>query len=106
MTTMEPRIQYCTTEDGVSIAYCEGGTGTPVVSAAPLSHIELETKFEWYRILNSRRQMIWYDHRDAGSSQCDVALTPEAMAPDLQAVVDQLGDWPVKRDGRPGVTNA
>ncbi len=88
---MEPQIQYCSTEDGVSIAYCEAGTGTPVVSAAALSHIELEIKHEWYGILKARRRMIWYDQRGAGSSQRDVpGYSAHEMALDTAAVADAL----------------
>lgn len=50
---MEREIRYCTTEDGVSIAYCEAGEGTPVIQAASLNHIEIECGFGGTR--SSRR---------------------------------------------------
>jgi len=40
---MEPRIQYAKTSDGVSIAYCAMGEGTPLVyMPAQISHVQLE----------------------------------------------------------------
>ena len=88
---MEPQVQYVKTSDGVSIAYCEAGAGTPMVSVAPAGHVELESKWEWYRILAARRRTIWYDQRGAGSSQRDVpSHTVEEMALDIAAVADAL----------------
>jgi pimeloyl-ACP methyl ester carboxylesterase len=91
---MEPHLQYCTTEDGVSIAYCEGGAGTPVVSvmSPPFSNIELEWRdWEWYRILAARRRLIRFDNRGGGSSQRDVpGFSIEEMALDISAVADAL----------------
>ena len=86
---MEPRIQYTKTEDGVDIAYCDAGEGTPVVQAASLNHIELECAFDWYAIMAARRRVIWYDRRGGGSSQRDFTdLSIEAMALDIEAVAD------------------
>jgi class 3 adenylate cyclase len=91
---MEPQIRYCTTEDGVSIAYCEGGEGTPFVSVvSPLSsNIELEWRdWEWYRVMAARRRLIRFDNRGAGSSQRDVpGFSTEEMALDIGAVADAL----------------
>ncbi|MEX2245825.1 MAG: adenylate/guanylate cyclase domain-containing protein [Dehalococcoidia bacterium] len=91
---MDPQIQYCTTEDGVSIAYCEGGEGTPIVALAevPCSNIELEWRdWEWYRIMAARRRFIRFDNRGAGSSQRDVpGFSIEEMALDIGAVADAL----------------
>jgi len=91
---MEPQIRYCTTEDGVSIAYCEGGEGTPMVGVTevPFSHIELEWRdWEWYRIMAARRRFIRFDNRGGGSSQRDVAgFSLDEMARDIGAVADAL----------------
>ena len=43
---IEPRIQYAKTSDGVSIAYCEGGTGTPFVSVSPVNHEDGDVRME------------------------------------------------------------
>jgi class 3 adenylate cyclase len=91
---MEPEIRYCTTEDGVSIAYCEGGEGTPFVSVALMqaSNIELEWReWEWYRIMAARRRLIRFDNRGTGSSQRDVpGFSVDEMALDIGAVADAL----------------
>ncbi len=91
---MEPRIQYAKTADGVSIAYCEAGEGTPYIQvAAPFSNIELEFRdWEWYRIMAARRRFIRFDNRGSGLSQRNVnAFSLEAMALDIGAVADALG---------------
>ncbi len=90
---MEPRIQYATTSDGVSIAYCEAGEGTPFIEAyAPFSNIELEWRdWEWHRIMAARRRLIRFDNRGAGLSQRDVTdFSLQAMALDIGAVVDAV----------------
>ena len=90
---MEPRIQYAQASDGVSIAYCEAGEGTPFIEALWLSNIELEFRdWEWHRIMAARRRLIRFDHRGCGLSQRDVPdLSVTAMAMDIEAVVDALG---------------
>ncbi len=91
---MEPNIQYATTEDGVAIAYCEAGDGTPFVwtSPPPWSNIEAEFReWEWHRIMASRRRLIRFDNRGSGSSQRNVAdYSVEAMVLDIAAVADAL----------------
>ena len=92
---MEPRIQYAKTSDGVSIAYCEAGEGTPYVKVQPppLSNIELEFReWEWHRIMAARRRLIRFDWRGSGLSQRNVAdFSVEALALDVGAVADALG---------------
>ncbi len=92
---MEPHLRYATTADGVSIAYCEAGAGTPFVAAhvPPFSNIEVEFReWEWYRIMASRRRLIRFDTRGSGCSQRDAAdYRVDAMALDIAAVVDALG---------------
>jgi len=103
---MEPRIQYAKTSDGVSIAYCEAGEGTPFIEVLGLSNIELEFRdWEWHRIMAARRRLIRFDWRGSGLSQRDVAdFSVEALALDIGAVADALGlqtfvlygeTWPV-----------
>ncbi len=90
---MEPRIQYCKTSDGVSIAYCEAGEGTPFIQVLGSSNIELEFRaWEWHRIMAARRRLIRYDCRGSGLSERDVTdFSVEAMALDIGAVADALG---------------
>ena len=97
--TMEPRIQYATTSDGVSIAFTSLGEGVPLVippPATPWSHIELEWQIpewrHWYEHLTERCRVIRYDSRGAGLSDRDVTdLSVAAQVRDLEAVVDRVG---------------
>src|SRR3990172_33965 len=84
----EPRIQYAQTSDGVSIAYCEAGEGTPFIEALWLSNIELEFRdWEWHRIMAARRRLIRFDHRGCGLSARD--------GPDLLVPTKGLGNGAV-----------
>ncbi len=91
---MEPRIQYAQTKDGVSIAYAVAGKGVPVIFSFPVSHLSyyLESPVwrSWFEGMVGRYQLVVYDSRGNGLSQRGVTLTPEALALDLEAVVDQL----------------
>lgn len=95
MRGMDPQIRYATTADGVSIAYCEAGLGTPLVWLEPLPWNNIEVEFrewEWHRIMASRRRLIRFDHRGSGSSQRGVDdCSVDAMALDVGAVADALG---------------
>jgi len=95
---MEPRIQYATTSDGVSIAYWTLGEGMPLVFATtpPFSHIQREWQWPGYRAfyeaLSRGRKLVRYDGRGNGLSDRDVAdFSLEAHVRDLDAVVNHLG---------------
>ena len=95
---MEPRLQYATTSDGVSIAFWTLGEGLPliVMASPPFSHIQLEWQWpEWrrsYEQLAEKRMVVRYDGRGSGMSDRDVAdLSLEAQMRDLEAVVERLG---------------
>ena len=70
--TMEPRIQYAKTADGVNIAFWTLGEGVPVVqmSSLPFSHIQLEWQDpgwrRWYERLAEKRKLVRYDGRGTG----------------------------------------
>jgi class 3 adenylate cyclase len=88
----EPEVRFCSAADGVKIAYCDCGEGTPVLSAAYFNNIEVETRWEWHKILASRRRNIWFDARGAGSSQRQVpGFSLDEMTLDIGAVADELG---------------
>src|SRR3989304_4617058 len=76
--TMEPRIQFAQTEDGVSIAHYSLGEGMPLVVMPniPFSHIQLEWQAaeyrEWNEHIVQRRRLIRYDSRGQGLSDRDV----------------------------------
>ena len=94
---MEPRIQYATTGDGMSIAYWTLGEGEPLVYMAggPWSHIELWQVPEcrrWYERLAPERMLVRYDVRGTGLSERQVSdYSLEAQVLDVEAVVDRLG---------------
>ncbi|MCH7577642.1 MAG: adenylate/guanylate cyclase domain-containing protein [Chloroflexi bacterium] len=97
---MEPRIQYATTEDGVSIAYWTMGKGgTPLLITAPLGfgHIALECQdaslFAWYRHLAESRTIVRFDNRGEGMSQRQIqenTISPHHHAIDMDAVCKSL----------------
>lgn len=95
---MEPRIQYATTVDGVSIALSTIGEGLAFVMpppALPWSHIELEWQIpEWrhfYEHLADRYRLVRYDGRGAGLSDKRIDdYSFESMVRDFEAVVDRL----------------
>ncbi|HLA19307.1 MAG TPA: adenylate/guanylate cyclase domain-containing protein [Dehalococcoidia bacterium] len=95
---MEPRIEYATTTDGLSIAYWTLGEGTPLVQmpAFPLTHVHLEWQIpeyrRWFECLAGKMQLVRYDARGAGLSARDATdFSLDAQILDLEAVADQLG---------------
>src|SRR3989337_1385641 len=95
---MEPRIQYATTADGVSIAFWVLGEGPPLLQLPymPFSHIQLEWQIpecrRWYERLAEKRKLIRLDPRGMGLSQRDITeLSTDAWLLDIEAVVDRLG---------------
>jgi class 3 adenylate cyclase/pimeloyl-ACP methyl ester carboxylesterase len=94
---MEPRIQYATTSDGVSIAFWTLGEGPPLVClpTIPNSHLEFEWQIQecrnWYERLSEGRMVVRYDNRGSGLSDRSVSdYSPEALVRDLEAVVERL----------------
>ena len=94
----EPRIQYATTSDGVSIAYFSMGEGPPLVITPPIpwSHLQMQLDDPgyraWYERMARTSRIICYDNRGSGLSDRKVAdLTFEALELDILAVADKLG---------------
>lgn len=93
---MEQDIRFCTTTDGVRIAYATVGEGPPLVYVCGWPQ---SLDLEW-EMANSRAfiedlakgfTLIRYDMRGGGLSDRDVDdVSPAASALDLAAVVDQL----------------
>jgi class 3 adenylate cyclase/pimeloyl-ACP methyl ester carboxylesterase len=94
---IEQQIKFCTTGDGVRIAYCTAGKGYPLVKAANwLSHMEFywisPVTRHWPRDLSKHNLYVMYDGRGTGLSDWKVEDNSfEAWVHDLEAVVDSAG---------------
>ncbi len=90
---MEPRIQYCTTSDGVSIAWGEAGQGPAVLycSSTPFSHVQeyFAINEAWYGLLARSFRVVTFDARGTGMSERDVAdVSTATLLLDAEAVID------------------
>ena len=96
-------IRYCTTEDGVRIAYCVEGDGPTTILALPsfnesfaLDHL-MPVYQQFYRDLGMGRRVIRYDHRGIGLSTDvdDAVMPPQNLTPwwklDIAAVAQAAG---------------
>jgi pimeloyl-ACP methyl ester carboxylesterase len=95
---MDPRVQYATTSDGVSIAYWTLGEGPTLVIPPNLvtSHLELEWQIVSRRAawegLAQGLQVVRYDCRGMGMSQRDaIDFSVAAASRDLDAVIERVG---------------
>jgi pimeloyl-ACP methyl ester carboxylesterase/DNA-binding CsgD family transcriptional regulator len=91
---MEQEIRFCTTSDGVRIAYATVGSG-PVLVKAPnwMTHLEYEWQSpvwrHWWEELARDYTVIRFDQRGAGLSDWDIPGTSfESWVRDLEAVVE------------------
>src|SRR3990170_681159 len=95
---MEQQIRFCTTSDGVRIAYATVGQGPPLVRVLGwCTHLEFEAAAPfWPRyfvggLLAEDRLYVRYDGRGMGLSDRHVTdFSLEAKLRDLEAVVDDL----------------
>lgn len=91
------QIRFCTSADGVRIAYATSGNGPSLVKAANfLTHLEFDwrspTTQPWLLELGRGRTLLRYDPRGCGLSDRDIhALSLETWVADLEAVVDAAG---------------
>jgi DNA-binding winged helix-turn-helix (wHTH) protein/pimeloyl-ACP methyl ester carboxylesterase len=90
-------IRYCTTSDGVRLAYASIGSGPPLVKASNwLTHLDFEWESplwrHWWAGLSAHHRVIRYDERGNGMSQRDVSnVSSETWVRDLESVVDAAG---------------
>jgi len=90
-------IRFCTSRDGVSIAYAVSGRGPPILKAANwLSHLEFDWKTTFWRpwldALSSHNALVRYDQRGCGlSDRAPADLSLDAWVSDLEAVADAAG---------------
>ena len=95
--SIEPQVRYCTTGDGVSIAYYAIGSGPPLILSSPFtfSHVGLEMHFPparaLYERLAAKHTLIRWDPRNYGLSQRGVDVNFSRWALDIEAVADKLG---------------
>ena len=94
MESSEQQIRFCTSSDGVSIAYASVGSGPPLVKAANwLSHLEHDWHSpiwrHWINELSRDHTYIRYDERGCGLSEWNVEeFSLDAWVRDLEAVVE------------------
>ena len=95
MTTQE--VKFCTTRDGVRIAYGTIGSG-PVLVKAPnwMTHLEYEWQSpvwkHWWQELARDNTVIRFDQRGSGLSDWNIPEASfESWVSDLEAVVDAAG---------------
>jgi pimeloyl-ACP methyl ester carboxylesterase/DNA-binding CsgD family transcriptional regulator len=91
---MDQEIRFCTTKDGVRIAYATVGQG-PVLVKAPnwLTHLEYEWETpvwrHWWQELARDYTVVRFDQRGSGLSDWNVGETSfESWVSDLEAVVE------------------
>ena len=90
-------IRYCTTSDGVRLAYASTGNGSPLVKASNwLTHLDFEWGSpiwrHWWAALSAHHRIVRYDERGNGMSQRDVLdVSFDTWVRDLETVVDAAG---------------
>lgn len=94
-SAMEREVRYCTTDDGVRIAYTVFGVGPPLLSCPAMVQsfsYQLPQATVLYDLLATKASLIRYDMRGTGLSDRDVDdLSGDAMTRDLEAVVRASG---------------
>lgn len=94
---MKQQVQYCTTADGVRIAYAVTGRGSPVIRTSHwLTHLHHDfTSPVWKHVmlgLCAHHRLVRYDPRGEGLSQRECAdISLAAWLKDLEAVADASG---------------
>jgi len=94
---MKQTIQFCTSRDGVRIAFATAGQGPPVVRVNNwFTHLEIDWDSpvwrHWLEAFVQRRMLIRYDPRGSGLSDRQVTdFSLDAWVADLEAVIDAVG---------------
>jgi pimeloyl-ACP methyl ester carboxylesterase len=95
--SLRQEIRFCTTKDGVRIAYSTVGDGPPLVKAANwLNHLEFEWESpvwkHWIQTFSIHHRFVRYDERGCGLSDWQIPEQSfDAWVEDLETVVDALG---------------
>ena len=91
------RVGFCTSWDGVRVAYAVHGSGPPLVKAANwLTHLEYEWESpvwrHWIHFFSEQFRLVRYDERGCGMTDWKVGdLSFERWVGDLEAVVAAAG---------------
>lgn len=96
-------VRYCSTADGVRIAFEQLGSGPPIVKSANwMSHLDEDRDSplwrHWLSLLTDGRQLTRFDGRGFGLSEREPAdLSFDGMVADMAAVVDaaRLARFPI-----------
>jgi len=94
---MKQNIRFCTTADGVRLAYAVSGEGSPLVmSATWLTHLEHQWRSlawrPWLDIFTREHKVLRHDSRGCGLSDRNAGnLSYETWIRDLECVVDAAG---------------
>ena len=94
---IDQHIRFCTTSDGVRLAYSTLGKGPPLVKLANwLGHLEFcwvsPVWRHWGRELSKYNLFVTYDGRGTGLSDWEVgSISSETWIHDLETVVDSAG---------------
>ena len=94
---MTQSIRFCTSADGVRLAFGVHGSGPPLVRVATwLTHLQYDWDsplwHHWLGALADGRTLVRYDERGSGVSDRDVTrFSMDAWVEDLEAVVDAAG---------------
>jgi pimeloyl-ACP methyl ester carboxylesterase/DNA-binding CsgD family transcriptional regulator len=97
MPAPSQQIRFCTSADGVRIAYAVSGSGPPLVKVGTwMTHVELDWESSvwrhWLRELSRDHTFLRYDARGCGLSDREVPeISFEAWVRDLEAVADAAG---------------
>lgn len=92
-------LRFCTTSDGVVIAYATSGAGPPFVKVSNwLTHIEYDEQSPvWRHLIRALSRdftLVRYDERGCGLSDRELddgSYSVEAWVRDVESVVDDLG---------------
>lgn len=100
---MKQDIRFCTTPDGVNLAYASSGSGPPIVRVANwLTHLDLDWKgpiwSHWFSEFSKNHTLIRFDQRGSGLSDRSVTqISLDAWVKDLETIIDDadLNQFPL-----------
>jgi len=97
LTRSNPEVRFCTTSDGVQLAYSLTGNGPPIVlSAGWMTHLEYQWRnpiwLPWLQALSSRHTLLCFDSRGCGLSDRDIGqISFQTTVDDFECVLTAAG---------------